>query len=335
MFKTSPNQLRDTVTTTAGLLLLSACSGAELIARDGLADANRENLEHSNPAQALTEKQSDWVLPQAPEMIEESEYQLVWSDEFIRDGRPNPKKWTYEDGFVRNQEDQWYQRENAFCKDGKLYITGRRESKAPPEHAKGSTDPKETKPIKYTSSSLTTKGLHSWTMGRFVMRAKIPHGKGMWPAFWTVGVNGEWPSSGEIDVMEYYQGKLLANVASGTTMRWKPKWNSKAIKTKDLGGDEWLVKFHIWRMDWDTDSIRLYVDDKLLNEVKIADASNASLKWGPENPFHHPHYIIVNLAMGGKNGGDMENAKLPAQYIIDYIRIYQRDENRSFKREDD
>ena len=277
------------------------------------------------------ESWSDVMLPRALAKLDEGEYRLAWSDEFTQDGRPDPKKWTFEEGFVRNHEDQWYQRENALCKDGKLYITGRRESKGLPEHVKKTEGKKRAKPIKYTSSSLTTKGLHTWTRGRFVMKAKIPHGEGMWPAFWTVGVNGEWPSCGEIDIMEYYQGKLLANAASGTKTRWKPKWNSKAVETKELGGSQWLAEFHIWRMDWDIESIRLYVDDKLLNEIKVANAANASTKWGPKNPFHHPHYIIVNLAMGGQNGGDIKGAKLPAQYIIDYVRVYQRDEDQGPK----
>ena len=264
----------------------------------------------------------------------EGGYQLVWADEFSNDGAPNPKNWTFEEGFARNNEAQWYQKENAQCKNGMLVITGREDIKRNPNYVKGSTDPGETKFIEYSSSSLMTKDLHRWTMGRFVMRAKIPHGEGMWPAFWAVGENGEWPSSGEIDIMEYYQNKLLANVASGTAKRWNANWSGKSIKTQDLGGDKWLNEFHLWRMDWDTESIRLYVDDKLLNETKLADTYNANPKWGPKNPFHHPHYLIINLALGGDNGGDMEKAKLPAEYFIDYVRVYQRDEDRRFQPED-
>ena len=261
-------------------------------------------------------------------------YELVWGDEFNKDGSPDPKNWTFEEGFVRNNEAQWYQKENAQCKDGMLIITGKEDIKRNPGYVKGSTDPKETKFIEYTSSSIMTKGLHSWTMGRFVMRAKIPHGEGMWPAFWTVGDHGEWPSSGEIDIMEYYQDKILANVASGTKTRWNAKWDSAKITIAELGGQKWLDAFHVWRMDWDTESIRLYIDDRLVNETKLANTFNANTEWGPKNPFHHPQYIIINLALGGNNGGDMEKAKIPAEYLIDYVRVYQREVDKQFKTDD-
>ena len=262
-------------------------------------------------------------------------YKLVWADEFDEDGAPNPKNWVFEKGFVRNEENQWYQEDNAVCKGGKLYITAREDIKRSPAYVKGSTAWDETKFIEYTSSSLMTKGLHSWTMGRFVMKAKIPYGEGMWPAYWAVGDKGEWPSSGEIDIMEYYRNKILANVAWGTAERWKAKWDGVSVATEDLGGDSWLDEYHVWRMDWDTESIRLYVDDRLMNVTKLADTFNANAAWGPKNPFHHPQYIIVNLALGGTNGGDVEKARLPAQYVIDYIRVYQRDEDRAFKAADD
>ena len=265
----------------------------------------------------------------------DGEYKLVWADEFDKDGPPNPKNWVFENGFVRNNEAQWYQKENAVCRDGHLVITGREDIKRNPKYVKGSTDPAETKFIEFTSSSLMTKGLHQWTMGRFVARAKIPHGEGMWPAFWMVGAKGEWPSCGEIDIMEYYQNTILANVAHGTETRWNAKWHGTKTRTRELGGETWLNEFHIWRMDWDTEVIRLYVDDRLLNETRLSETSNAHTKWGPSNPFHHPHYMILNLALGGDNGGDMEKAKLPAEYIIDYVRVYQRDRDRAFVARDD
>lgn len=261
-------------------------------------------------------------------------YKKVWGDEFNVDGAPNKDNWTFEEGFTRNNEVQWYQEDNAVVRDGNLVITAREEIKRNPNYVKGSTDPREAKFIEFTSSSLMTKGLHSWTMGRFVMRAKIPTGPGVWPAFWTVGDKGEWPSNGEIDIMEYYKGKLLANVASGTKNRWQARWSGKSKTIEELGGKAWTEEYHIWRMDWDTKSIRLYVDDILLNETFLSETNNSDLTYGPKNPFHHPQFIILNVALGGVHGGEVPEG-IKAEYHIDYVRVYQRDEDKAFKPEDD
>src|ERR1022692_4919270 len=141
-------------------------------------------------------------------------YELVWADEFDRDGAPDPANWTFEHGFVRNQELQWYQPENARVAGGQLVIEGRRERNANPNLDSGSTDWKRQREFaEYTSASLTTRGLHSWQYGRFEMRARIDTRLGRWPAFWTLGISGGWPRNGEIDIMEFYRGLLLANVA--------------------------------------------------------------------------------------------------------------------------
>ncbi|RVT79752.1 glycoside hydrolase family 16 protein [Flavobacterium sufflavum] len=251
------------------------------------------------------------------------DYKLVWNDEFNVNGAPDEKNWNYETGFVRNLENQWYQKENAFCKDGFLIIEARKESKANPDFvSKDHHDwTKNRDSIKITSSCLITRGKHSWQYGRFEMRAKIPVGKGMWPAFWTLGVKGNWPANGEIDIMEYYMGKILANVA------WKSdkpdtEWDSATAMLSDFKEDSWADKFHIWRMEWDAYSIKLYVDDQLLNETSVKETmlrANQKII-----PFQQPHYLLVNLAVGGMNGGDFTNASFPSKYVIDYIRVYQK-----------
>ncbi len=251
-------------------------------------------------------------------------YRLVWADEFDRDGPPDPKNWKFESGFVRNQEFQWYQAENAVCKNGMLVIEGRRERRPNPAYRAGSDRWQEKREfIDYTAASLKTEGLHSWTYGRFEMRARIDTRPGLWPAFWTLGVNGEWPSCGEIDIMEYYRGNLLANVAWGTSERWKAKWDSSSTPLTKFGDpEEWVRKFHVWRMDWDADSIRLYVDDVLLNETDITTVRNPASP--VENPFRQPHYLLLNLAIGGQNGGDPAGTEFPARFEVDYVRVYQR-----------
>jgi beta-glucanase (GH16 family) len=138
-------------------------------------------------------------------------YKLVWADEFNVNGPPNPKSWVFEEGFQRNRELQWYQKENAVCKDGVLVIEGKKVSQPNSNFSVGHKDWKKSrKTIEYTSACLTTKGTHPWQFGRFEIRAKIPAANGLWPAIWTLGVEGQWPSNGEVDILECYKGQILA-----------------------------------------------------------------------------------------------------------------------------
>jgi len=251
-------------------------------------------------------------------------YRLVWADEFDKDGAPDPKNWKAENGFVRNREAQWYQAENAFCKDGKLIIEGRREKKPNPNYKEGSKEWKENRQfIEYTAASLMNSGLHSWQYGRFEVKAKISAKQGLWPAIWFLGVEGEWPSCGEIDLMEYYKDGILANACWGTDKRWQAKWATTKKPVKSFNDPDWDQKFHVWRMDWDKDSIKLYVDDILLNNIDLNKTVNPTDK-GPKNPFRQPQYLILNLAIGGDNGGDPSNTQFPSRYEIDYVRVYQK-----------
>lgn len=250
-------------------------------------------------------------------------YRLVWSDEFDRDGKLDGTNWSFEEGFQRNEEEQWYQTPNATIKNGLLIIEARAETKPNPSYQAQSTHWARSRPqIQYTSSSINTSGKQSWKYGRFEMRAKIPVGAGLWPAFWTLGVEKEWPSNGEIDIMEYYQGNILANIACGTQDRWKAEWYSSKRSVAELGGQEWASKFHVWRMDWDEKEIALYVDDILMNKVALAQLENKD--GSGFNPFKQPHYILLNLALGGMNGGTLDPSLLPARYEIDYVRVYQK-----------
>ena len=199
--------------------------------------------------------------------------ELAWSDEFDTDGAPDPANWTYEHGFVRNRELQWYQRENAFLEDGLLVIEGRRERRRNPNYDASSGDWRlHRKRAGYTSSLVTTRGLHSWFYGRFEVRARISTDEGLWPAIWFLGVEGHWPGNGEIDLMEYYAGDILANFAWGRPARsgGKPVWDAVRTPLESLG-DGWQDEFHVWRMDWSESSIELYVDDRSDNLYYLAD----------------------------------------------------------------
>jgi beta-glucanase (GH16 family) len=249
-----------------------------------------------------------------------SGYQLVWSDEFDVPGAPDPSRWTNEYGFVRNHEDQWYQKENAFVQGGLLVIEARKEKVENPDFQAGSSDWKKSRQYaQYTSASLLTAGRHTWRYGRFEMRARIPTHSGMWPAWWTLGERGEWPSNGEVDIMEFYRGMLLANVACGTSTRWVAKWASSTKAISSLGAD-WSSRFHVWRMDWDDANIALFVDGVSLNTVPLQSMLNPD----GTSPLRQPHFMILNLAVGGDNGGDPSATTFPRQYEIDYVRVFQK-----------
>ena len=246
-------------------------------------------------------------------------YSLVWADEFNTDGSPDTSNWDYEQGFVRNHELQWYQPQNAYCKNGYLIIEGRREQKTNPLYKEGSTDWRANrKQINYTSACLISRDKHTWQYGRFEMRARIDVSNGLWPAWWMLGVDKEWPSNGEIDIMEYYRGMLLANIACGTNEQYKAHWFSK---TKPVDA-VWASTFHTWRMDWDEKAIALYVDGSLMSNIPMDSLFNKD--GSGFNPFKQPQYMLLNMAVGGDNGGDPASTPFPKKYAIDYVRVYQK-----------
>ena len=250
------------------------------------------------------------------------QWKLVWADEFNRNGPPDTSNWQYETGFVRNHELQWYQPGNAWCHDGKLVIEARKEVRPNPLYNGDTSNWRRSRQqINYTSTSMRTRPGRSWKFGRFELRARIDTTAGLWPAWWTLGIKGEWPSNGEIDIMEYYRGMLLANMATGTDKRYKAHWYTTTRPVAAYPKD-WVHQFHTWRMDWNENEISLYVDDQLLNNVAIKDLVNRD--GSGINPFLQEHYMILNLAVGGDNGGDPSGTSFPRRYEIDYVRVYQR-----------
>ena len=239
---------------------------------------------------------------------------LLWSDEF--DGSAShvdATKWSHEHGYVRNKEYQWYQEDNARIQDGSLVIEARYDSAS-------------SHPI--TSSSINTRDKFEFLYGQMEVRARIPAVTGSWPAIWTLGSKYEWPSCGEIDVMEYYQidgiPHILANAAWGDDQKWHAIWNSKRTPFSHflMKDAEWGSKFHVWLMDWTEEYIRIYLDDELLNEIPLSETVNGS-RGENTNPFHTPQYILLNLAIGGINGGEPVQDTFPLKYEVDYVRVYK------------
>ncbi len=262
----------------------------------------------------------------------ETAYKLVWADEFNGTGAVDPANWSFENGFVRNEEQQWYQPDNAFQKDGYLIFEARKENpintRLNPNYVAGSTDWRKSRQyINYTASSIKTVGKQSWLYGRFEVRAKVTNQTGTWPAIWTLGNSCEWPSNGEVDIMENYGGNILANYAWGTNTRWTAKWDSvkqNVVNTFISKDPNWLDKFHIWSLDWDENAMSIYLDGVLLNEVNLNTTLNGTANCSGDNPFRKKQYLLLNLALGGA-GGSVANLSFPTQYIIDYARVYQLD----------
>jgi beta-glucanase (GH16 family) len=269
------------------------------------------------------QRQAGSVAPPADHRDESPGWELVWADEFDVDGRPNPSNWTYETGFVRNEELQWYQPENAICANGRLVITARRERVANPHHRPDAAEWAKSRPhADYTSASLMTKGLHQWRYGRFEMRARIDTRAGLWPVFWTLGVSGDWPHCGEIDIMEYYRETLLANAFWGSKQKWVPVSSINRFPLDRFNDAAWSTRFHVWRMDWGEQRIQIFIDDTPLCEIDLNQTHNEDQ--AGENPLRQPHYLLLSLAVGGTQGGDPAMTEFPANFEVDYVRVFRR-----------
>ena len=270
------------------------------------------------------------ALPQDPKPAKQAKgkerLSLVFADEFDGDGPVSDKDWVYEEGFVRNEELQYYQRANVRRERGVLVIEARREECGNAAYAETAKDWRKSRKVaSYTSGSIKTKGKHEWRYGRMEMRARIDVRAGLWPAFWTVGSARPWPGCGEIDIMEYFAGVMHANAAWASAKPGKAIWNAAKHTLKDLAGDAgveaWARKFHEWRMDWDESAIRIYCDGTLLNDIDLAKTVNQTED--KANPLHEPHHIILNLAVGGISGGDPTKTAFPARFEVDWVRVYQ------------
>lgn len=256
-----------------------------------------------------------------------AEWNLVWSDEFDKPGLPDPDKWAYEEGFVRNREDQYYtktRKENARVEDGCLILEARHEDINNPAFI-SSTHPdwqKNREKAHYTSACIVTENLASWKYGKIEIKAKLPLGKGAWPAFWMMGTNKAqigWPRCGEIDIMEHVTSS--PGVIYGTT-HWflpgkDPNHASKGFKTTN----DSLGKWHTYGIIWNEKEIIYLFDNKEYGRYDLTEADNTVHGM---NPFQKPFYLLINLAVGGAWGGPPDPAVFPQKLVVDYVRIYEK-----------
>ncbi|MBP7275718.1 MAG: glycoside hydrolase family 16 protein [Kiritimatiellae bacterium] len=254
-------------------------------------------------------------------------WRMVWQDEFDRDGHPDPAKWGYEEGYVRNNEVQYYMRrrlKNARVEKGLLVIEAHRENMPNPRHDGSSSRwQRRQRTVEYTSASLTTAGKASWTYGRIEVRARVPRGQGVWPAIWMLGVQRSqvgYPKCGEIDIMEFV-GHTPDTIYG--TMHYPPRKPESGRIKDSKGGKIKVVEpwkdFHVYAIEWTPERIDFFFDDQKYFSFQIDEAGR-----GPENPFRKPQYLLINCALGGSWGGQVDDSNLPQRYEIDYVRVYEQ-----------
>lgn len=223
-------------------------------------------------------------------------YTQVWADEFTGT-TVNSSNWTFDPGAGQNGELEYYQAANATVTNGNLVITAKKESVGG---------------MAYTSARMNTLNKVSSLYGRIEARIKMPLGKGLWPAFWMLGTDFPtvgWPNCGEIDIMEHVNDD---NLIYGT-IHWDNGANY-GLTTTTTPAD-----YHVYAVEWDTNSIRWYVDSTLYVTANIANNINNT------GAFHKPFYIILNMAVGGQfPGNTIDQTKLPAQMLVDYVRVYKQ-----------
>jgi beta-glucanase (GH16 family) len=246
-------------------------------------------------------------------------WRLVWADEFngAAGSPPDPAKWNFDVGGMGwgNEELQYYtaRPDNASLDgEGHLAITARAEAYRGADGVKRN----------YTSARLQTLEKMEFTYGRLEARINVPPGKGLAPAFWTLGneayegENGKWPECGEIDAMEILGSE--ANVLNGTLHGPWPTAphgiGSELVHSTPLTGG-----FHTYAVDWEPERISF-----LLDGSTYAAISRQDLPAGDPWPFQHPNFVLLNLAVGGEWPGSPDaSTHFPAQMIVDWVRVWQ------------
>lgn len=237
--------------------------------------------------------------------VDDGSPQAFWSDEFDVNGAPSSSNWTYDlgAGGWGNNELQTYTNssENVIVENGILKIKSKSDGSG-----------------SYTSARIKTQGLFNFTYGRVEVRAKLPGSEGTWPAIWMLGSNFSsvgWPSCGEVDIMEqtgWDKNKVLA------TCHWLNTSNStNASYGLDTSISNATTQFHIYAMEWNASTIKMFVDG---TQYYVIDISNSGI---PNSPFHNNFFLILNVAVGGTLGGTVPSNFTESTMEIDYVRVYQ------------
>lgn len=237
-------------------------------------------------------------------------YRLVWADEFDRDGLPDPARWVYDTERNRlgwyNNELQYYAAarfENTLVSGGRLRITARRESLSSAPDWGGQ---------RYTSARLITRGKAQWTYGFFEIRAKLPCGRGTWPAIWTLGSGGTWPDDGEIDILEQVGSNPSRVFGTVHTLQSGGNGTGAAIQVPDA-----CTAFHDYQLHWTRDEISIGMDGNVY--YRYANPRSGRNTW----PFDAPQFLLLNIAIGGTLGGAVDDSIFPVTMEVEHVRVWQ------------
>jgi len=240
---------------------------------------------------------------------QKTSWHLVWSDEFNYQGLPDSTKWTYDVGGNGwgNNELEYYtlkKSDNARVENGELVIEARKES---------------VDSSKYTSARLLTRGKAAWQYGKIEVKARIPKGRGSWPAIWTLAENmKEWPDDGEIDIMEhvgFHQGYIHGSIHCKKYYHVIGTQKTDTVYVPDCS-----LAFHVYSLEWDKETVKVAVDDKVF--FTFANEHKGYEYW----PFDNKMHLILNIAVGGNWGGQkgVDDTTLPWKMEVDYVRVYQK-----------
>lgn len=236
-------------------------------------------------------------------------YQLVWSDEFDKDGPPDSTKWGYDlggGGYGNNELENYTNRpQNVRDSSGYLVIEARKEDYM------GNL---------YTSARLLTKNKAQWTYGKFEIRAKLPRGVGTWPAIWLLSATDPlvWPDDGELDIME--EVGFNPNVIYGTAHNKMYNGANGTQKGGNMNVPTAQDSFHVYTLEWTTNTVKWSVDS--ISYFMYQDPGQGPNAW----PYYKDFFMILNIAVGGNWGGSqgVDDTIFPQEMLVDYVRVYQR-----------
>lgn len=243
---------------------------------------------------------------------EQPGWRLVWADEFDYEGLPDSTKWSYDVGGHGwgNNELQFYtatRLENAYVHDGRLFIQAQKE---------------DWQGMRFTSARLVSRNKGDWTFGRFEVRARLPSGRGTWPAIWMLPTewtygDGGWPDNGEIDIMEYvgYEKGLV----HGSVHTHTYNWTVGTQKTAVVSVPDAESAFHVYAIEWNNQEILFFVDER--QYLRFPNEGKGWQTW----PFDKAFHLIINLAVGGNWGGaqGVDESIFPQRLEVDYARVYE------------